>query len=103
MFHRNLRNRDRSRNVFVGVVLVHSGIHFSVIIVLQYRQHEKEQRKERIVKIGSWNVGSMTGRGRELVEVCKRKNIGILCVQETKWTDKSARELGEGFKILYSE
>ena len=57
---------------------------------------------ERNDKIGSWNVGSMIGRGRELVEVCKRRNIGILCVQETKWTGKSARELGEGFKILYS-
>ena len=52
------------------------------------------------VKIGSWNVGSMTGR--KLVEVYKRRNMGILCMQETKWTGKSARELGEGFKILYS-
>ena len=58
---------------------------------------------ERNVKIGSWNMGSMTGRGRELVDVCKRRNIGIPCVQETKWTGKSASELGEGFKILYSE
>ena len=41
-------------------------------------------------------MGSMTGRGRELVEVCKRRNIGILCVQGR------ARELGGGFKILYS-
>ena len=49
----------------------------------------------RNVKIGSWNVGSMTGRGRELVEVSKRRNIAILCVQETKWTGKSAIELGE--------
>ena len=24
------------------------------------------------------------------------------CVQETKWTGKSARELGEGYKIIYS-
>ena len=57
---------------------------------------------ERNVKIGSWNVGSMTGRGRERGELCKRRNIRILCVQETKWTGKRARELGEGFKILYS-
>ena len=43
----------------------------------------------------------MTGRReRELVEVCKRRDIGILCVQETKWTGKSARELGEGYKIF---
>ena len=26
-------------------------------------------------------------------KVCKRRNIGILCVQETKWTYKTAREL----------
>ena len=57
---------------------------------------------ERNVKIASWNVGLMTGRGRELVDVYKRRNIGILYVQETKWTGKSARELGEGFKITYS-
>ena len=44
----------------------------------------------------------MTGRGRELVEGCKRRNIGILCVWETKWTSKSARELGEVFMILYN-
>ena len=63
-----------------------------------------QQKKlvERNVKIESWNVASMTGRGRELVEVCKRRNIGILCVQETKWTGKSAKELGEGLNILYS-
>ena len=39
---------------------------------------------ERNVKIGRWNVGSMTGRRRDLVEMLKRRNIGILCVQETK-------------------
>ena len=57
---------------------------------------------ERNVKIGSWNVGSMTRRGRELVEVCKRRSIAFLYVQESKWTGKSGRELGEGFKLLYS-
>ena len=44
----------------------------------------------------------MTGRGRELVEVFKERKIKIACVQETKWTGKSARELGEGYKIFYS-
>ena len=34
--------------------------------------------------------------------VCKRRNIGILYIQETKSTGKSARELGEGFQIPYS-
>ena len=43
------------------------------------------------VKIGSWNVRSMTGRGSELVEVCERRNLGILCLQETKCIGKSAK------------
>jgi len=54
------------------------------------------------INIGTWNVGSMTGRGRELVEVFKRRNIKIACVQETKWSGKSTRVLGEGYKIYYS-
>ncbi|XP_047470216.1 uncharacterized protein LOC125025923 [Penaeus chinensis] len=44
----------------------------------------------------------MTGRGREIAQVCKERNIDILCVQETKWSGKSARKLLEGYKIYYS-
>ena len=41
----------------------------------------------------------MTGKGRELVNVFERRKIDIVCVQETKWTGKKARELGNGYKI----
>ena len=44
----------------------------------------------------------MTGKGRELVNVFKRRKISIACVQETKWSGNSTRELGEGYKIFYS-
>ena len=37
-----------------------------------------------------------------MVDVSKRRSIGVLCGQETKWTIKSAREFGEGFKTFYS-
>ena len=70
--------------------------------VLRRSRPQLKKIVERNVKIGSCNVGSMTGRGRQLVYVCIRRNIGILCVQETKWFGKSAKELGEGFQILYS-
>ena len=53
-------------------------------------------------RVGTWNMGSMIGRGRELVEVFKKRNIKIACIQETRWSGKSARELGEGYKIFYS-
>ncbi|XP_047488085.1 craniofacial development protein 2-like [Penaeus chinensis] len=44
----------------------------------------------------------MAGRGREIAEVCKERSIDILCVQETKWSGKSARVLLEGHKIYYT-
>ena len=52
--------------------------------------------------MGTWNVGSLTGRGREIAEVMERWGIDILCVQETRWTGNSARDLGGDCKILYN-
>ena len=49
-----------------------------------------------LVKIATWNVGSLTGKSRELVDVMERRKINIMCIQEIKWTGQSARELGHG-------
>ena len=43
----------------------------------------------------------MTGKGAELVGVCCRRKIDILCVQETRWGGSKARELGLGYKLIY--
>ena len=59
------------------------------------------KRKEKF-RIGSWNIGSLTGKGRELVDVMQRRNIKILCIQETKWKGNSARKIGEGYKVYYA-
>ena len=37
------------------------------------------------IRVGSWNVRSLTGKLRELVDVAIRRRVNILCVQETKW------------------
>jgi len=63
---------------------------------------KKQVEEHTHTKVASWNVGTMTGKGRELAEIFKNRHIDIVCVQETKWTGKSARELGEGYKIFYS-
>ena len=34
------------------------------------------------VRVGMLNVGSMTGRGRELADLMKRRKVGVLCVPE---------------------
>ena len=58
-------------------------------------------KKQVVVRVGTWNVGSMTSKGRELADVFKRRKINIMCVQETKWGGNSTRELGDGYKICY--
>ncbi|XP_066990470.1 craniofacial development protein 2-like [Macrobrachium rosenbergii] len=44
----------------------------------------------------------MTRRSREVADVMERRKIDILCVQETRWKGNKAREIGSGFKMLYS-
>jgi hypothetical protein len=45
------------------------------------------------IRIGSWNVGSLTGKLRELVDAASRRRVSILCVQETKWKGQKAKEV----------
>ena len=54
------------------------------------------------VRVGTLNVGSMTGRGRELADLMERRKVGVLCVQETRWKGNKARELGGDCKLFYS-
>ena len=53
------------------------------------------------IRIVTLNVGSMTGRGQEVVDFMERRKINIMCVQETKWKGSKARDLGNGFKLFY--
>jgi hypothetical protein len=48
------------------------------------------------------NVGSLTSKSREIVEVMQRKMINIMCVQEVRRTGLSSRAIGDGYKIFYS-
>jgi exonuclease III len=43
----------------------------------------------------------MSGKSGEIVEVMSRRNIEIACIQETKWKGEKAKELGNGYKIIY--
>jgi hypothetical protein len=47
----------------------------------------REARKlvgESKIRLGSWNVGSLKGKLRELIDTTIRRRVNILCVQETK-------------------
>jgi hypothetical protein len=47
------------------------------------RRVRKLVRPTRIC-LGSWNVGSLTDKLREVVDAAFRRRVNILCVQETK-------------------
>src|SRR6185295_13723435 len=55
------------------------------------------------IHIGSWNVGSLMGKLRELVDAAIRRCVNILCVQETKWKGQKAKAVEDtGFKLWYT-
>ena len=58
---------------------------------------------DSMVRLGSWNVGSLTGKLREIVDTMIRGRVNILCVQETKWVGQKAKEVeNTGFKLWYT-
>ena len=59
-------------------------------------------RKKVTWRVGTLNVGTMTGKGREIADLMERRKVGVLCVQETRWKGDKARELGDGYKLFYS-
>ncbi|MCI4382162.1 hypothetical protein PGIGA_G00260620 [Pangasianodon gigas] len=66
------------------------------------RQREKRKGKSVGLRIGTLNVGTMTGKGRELADMMERRKVDILCVQETRWKGSMARSIGAEFKLFYS-
>ncbi|KAK3555192.1 hypothetical protein QTP86_010486 [Hemibagrus guttatus] len=66
-----------------------------------HRQREKRKGKSVGLRIGTLNVGTMTGKGRELADMMERRKVDILCVQETRWKGSKAHSIGAGFKLFY--
>uniref|UniRef100_UPI00358E0C29 craniofacial development protein 2-like n=1 Tax=Myxine glutinosa TaxID=7769 RepID=UPI00358E0C29 len=54
---------------------------------------------------GTWNVGTMTGRSGEVVEVLVRRRVDICCVQETRWKGSGVRMVkgrqGQKYKFVW--
>jgi exonuclease III len=58
---------------------------------------------ESTIRLGSWNIGSLTGKLRELVDTVIMRRVNILCVQETKCTGQKAKEVeNTDFKLWYT-
>ena len=61
-----------------------------------------KKRASEGLRVVTMNVGTLTWRGREVVELMKMRRVSILRVQETRWKGNKAKELGEGYKLYYS-
>jgi exonuclease III len=56
-------------------------------------QRVRKLVKPNRVRVGIWNVGSLMGKLREVVDTMIRRRVNILCVQETKWKRQKAKEV----------
>ena len=54
------------------------------------------------MRVGTSNIGTLTGKGREMAYLMERRRMDILCLQETRWKGNKAKELAGGHKLLYS-
>ena len=64
------------------------------------RQQEVWKGRRSFIRVGALNIGIMTGRKRELEDMMERRNVDILCLQETKWEGSKARNIGGGCKLF---
>ena len=46
-----------------------------------------------LIRVGTLNIGTMTGRERELADLMEQRNVDILCLQETKWKGSKTRNI----------
>ena len=74
----------------------------SSVVSMRGLPRGERPRLKKLVRIGTLNVGSLTGKSREIADLMSRRNIQILCIQETRWKGAKAREIGEGVKLFYN-
>ena len=67
------------------------------------KQREAWKERRSLIRMDTLNIGTMTGRGRELADVMKRRNEDILCLQEIKWKGSKARNIGGDAKYSTTE
>ncbi|XP_071727801.1 uncharacterized protein [Rutidosis leptorrhynchoides] len=53
------------------------------------------------IRVGSWNVGTLTSKSLELVDTLLKIKVDILCVQETRWRGQEAVVIGD-YKLWFT-
>ncbi|ESO12154.1 hypothetical protein HELRODRAFT_158619 [Helobdella robusta] len=58
-----------------------------------------------VLRLGTLNVGSLTGRGMEIAEMLVRRRIDICCLQETQWKSNGVCHVNsdkEKYKLFWN-
>ena len=42
-----------------------------------------QKQKKREIQLATWNIGTLTGKSMDLVEVMKRRKVSLACLRET--------------------
>ncbi|XP_019257863.1 PREDICTED: craniofacial development protein 2-like [Nicotiana attenuata] len=53
------------------------------------------------LRIGSWDIGTLTGKSIELEKILQKRRVNIACVQESRWVGSKARNV-DGYKLWFS-
>ena len=56
------------------------------------KQQEAWKGRHSLIRVGTLNIGTITGRRRELADMMEQRNVDILCLQETKWKRNKAKK-----------
>ncbi|XP_058222975.1 uncharacterized protein LOC131332697 [Rhododendron vialii] len=67
------------------------------------RARVKKLAQDYRIRLATWNIGTLTGKTRELVDTMLRRRINIACLQETKWVEEKVKEIEDtGYKFYYT-
>jgi hypothetical protein len=69
--------------------------------------HERVRVKKLVHEntnfFGTWNIDTLTGKSMEVVDIMTKRMINFMCLQETKWVTKNAKELDSSrFQLWYT-
>ncbi|ESN97391.1 hypothetical protein HELRODRAFT_178182 [Helobdella robusta] len=59
-----------------------------------------------VLRLGTLNVGSLTGRSMEIAEMLERRRIDICCLQETRWKTNGVCHVNsdkEKYKLFWND
>lgn len=68
----------------------------------QVRARLKTLVPQRKLRFATWNIGSLTGRCRELADVLMRRRVQCAFLQETRWKGNKSRNIGQGYRLIYT-